>query len=68
MQFTFEFVYFLILFLKMLFVFLINLNRYLLKINIRFIHYISHHSRFVDEVALQYRYICLRSKNKIKSD
>ena len=68
MQFTFEFVCFSILFFKTSLAFLINLNRHLLKINIRFIHYISHHSCFVVDVASQYYYVYLKSKNEIKSD
>ena len=68
MQFTFEFVCFLVLFFKTSLAFLINLNRHLLRINIRFIHYISHHSRLVVDVALQYRCVNLKSKNEIKFD
>ena len=68
MLFTFEFVYLLILFLKTLLVFLINFNRHLLKINIRFIHYILHHNRFIVDVALQYHYVYSKSKNKVKFD
>ena len=68
MQFIFEFVYFSVLFLKTSLAFLINFNQHLLKINIYFIHRISHYSRFVDDVALQYCCICLKSKNEIKSD
>ena len=68
MQFTLKFIYFSILFFKMSLAFLINFNQHLLKINIRFIHYILHYSRFVDDVASQYYYIYLKSKNEIKFD
>ena len=68
MQFIFEFVYFLILFLKTSFASLINLNRYFLKINIRFIHHISHYNCLVVDVASQYRCICSKSRNEIKFD
>ena len=68
MQFTIEFVYFSVLFFKTSLAFLINLNRYFLKINIRFIYYISHHSCFVVDVASQYRCIYLKLKNEIKLD
>ena len=64
MQFIFEFVCFLILFFKTSFAFLINLNRYFLRINIRFIHHISYHSRLVVDVALQYRCIYSKLKNE----
>ena len=64
MQFTFEFVYFSILFFKTSFAFLINLNRYLSRINICFIYYISHYSRFVNDVALQYRCLYLKLKKR----
>ena len=68
MQFTFEFVCFSVLFLKTSLAFLINLNRHLLRINIRFIHHISHHSRFVVDVASQYDYVCSKLRNEIKFD
>ena len=68
MQFTFEFVCFSILFLKTSLAFLINFNRHLLRINIRFIHHISHHNRLVVDVASQYRCVYSKSKNEIKFD
>ena len=68
MQFTFEFVCFLILFLKTSLASLINLNRHFSKIDICFIHHISHHSRLIVDVALQHRCAYSKLKNEIKSD
>ena len=68
MQFTFEFVCFLILFFKTLLTILINFNRHLLKINIRFIHHILHYNRFINDVASQYYCVYFKSKNEIKFD
>ena len=68
MQFTLEFIYFLILFFKTSFAFLINLNQHFSRINARFIHHISHHNYLVVDIALQYYCICSKLKNEIKFD
>ena len=67
MQFIFEFVFFFLFFTTSL-AFLINLNQHVSKINIYFIHHISHHSYFVVDVASQYYCIYSKLKNEIKSD
>ena len=66
-QFTFEFVCFLVLFFKTSLAFLINLNQHFSRINIRFIHHISHYSHLVVDVASQYRCVCSKSRNEIKN-